>query len=59
MGKWAPEGKVWSNAQLTRPNGGGGGRAPLVSQIFLRLPVPSFSELSSPDIWDWALPWLV
>lgn len=45
--------KVWSKAQLSRPNGGGGrgGGAPVVSQIFLKLPVPSFSELSSPDSW--------
>lgn len=45
--------KVWSNAQLSRPNtgGGGGGGVPVVSPIFLKLPVPSFSELSSPDIW--------
>lgn len=44
--------KVLEHAQLTPNSGGGGwGGAPVISPIALQLLVPSFSELSSPNIW--------
>lgn len=53
--------KVWKVAQPTLTSGGGGcsggDKAPAVPHISLKLLLPSFRELSSPDIWGLVPAW--